>query len=217
MRKNFHFFGICMRISCIVLLATAFSVKVNAQNLLWGKAIKSDKALAVVGITTDNLGNTYVIGDFTGRVEFGNNWPGSTMPIELLGADDNDRDAFIAKFNVSGECVFATQLGNPTTLSGAARLDNARAIAVSGDGKSIYVSVTIAADAVGEVLTVPGLRDTQLTGGKGSDIVIVRYDQDPSDEFWYEPMKAFNIGTDGSADNAFSIAVDAAGDVYICG
>ncbi len=217
MRKNFHYFSFCMKISCIVLLATAFSVKATAQNLLWGKAIKSDKALTVVGVTTDNLGNTYVIGDFTGKIEFGDNWPGSTMPIELLGSDDNDRDAFVAKFNASGECVFATQLGNPTTLDNKTRLDNARAIAVSGDGKSIYVSVTIAADAVGEVLTVPGLRDTQLTGGKGSDIVIVRYDQDPSDEFWYEPMKAFNIGTDGSADNAFSIAVDAAGDVYICG
>lgn len=217
MRKKFHFFSICMKISCIVFMVMAFVLKANAQNLLWGKAIKSDKALTVVGITTDNLGNTYVIGDFTGKVEFGNNWPDSSMPIELLGADENDRDAFIAKFNASGECVFATQLGNPTTLDNKTRLDNARAIAVSDDGKSIYVSVTIAADAVGEVLTVPGLRDTQLTGGKGSDIVIVRYDQDPSDEFWYDPMKAFNIGTDGSADNAFSIAVDAAGDVYLCG
>lgn len=217
MRKIFHFFSVYMKVSCMVFMAITIAVNGNAQNLLWGKAIKSDKALTVVGITADNLGNTYVIGDFIGKVEFGNNWPGSTMPIELLGADENDKDAFVAKYNASGECVFATQLGNPTTLDAKARLDNARAIAVSKDGKSIYVSVTIAADALGEVLTVPGLRDTQLTGGKGSDIVIVRYDQDPSDEFWYDPMKAFNIGTDGSADNAFSIDIDDAGDVYLCG
>ncbi|MDD2611195.1 MAG: hypothetical protein PHR38_00245 [Bacteroidales bacterium] len=217
MKTLLTFFKKSVRTAGWLIVTFLFSMQVHAQDLRWAKQIESAKELTVLGIDTDNSGNSYVIGQFIGQVGFSSNWPGTNYPMELLGADDNDQDVFIAKYNPQGECVFISQLGNPTTADGKARQDQAKAIAVSKDGKHIYVSATIAADALGEVLTVPGLRDEQLTGGKGSDIVIVRYDQDPEDEDWYDPMKAFNIGTDGSADNAFSITADDAGNVYLCG
>ncbi len=201
---------------CIMFFLCLPFIGISAQNLKWGNSIKSDNALTVIDMATDNSGNSYVIGEFMGYASFNANWPGTQYPIDVTASDNTDKDVYVAKYNAQGVCVFATQLGNPTT-AGVAYLDLAKAITVSKDGKYIYVSATIAAVNAGDPLIVPGLKDIPLTSLKGSDIVIVRYDQDPADNNFYEPTKAFNIGSDGSFDHASSIAVDNAGDIYLSG
>jgi Domain of unknown function (DUF4114)/Beta-propeller repeat len=77
---------------------TQISLPVN--NVLWAKQLGGPSFEAGWGITTDASGNTYVMGDFSDTVTFGN--------TILTGAGGNT--SFIAKLDSSGNVLWAQKL-----------------------------------------------------------------------------------------------------------
>lgn len=89
----------------VVLLSWSMSGLVQAQELLWAKqagGIGNEEGSGVV----DNAGNTYVGGEFEGSATFGSGEPNQTI-LTSLGL----RDAFLAKYDESGNLIWAKRAG----------------------------------------------------------------------------------------------------------
>ncbi len=139
-------------------------------------------------------GNSYVTGFFAGSATFG---AGETNETILTSA--GNRDIFVAKYDASGDLVWAKRAGG--TIA-----DFASGIAVNGSGNS-YVSGQFAGSAtfgVGET------SETTLTTAGGRDIFVAKYDAS-GDLVW-----AKRAGGTG-ADSASGIAVDGADNSYVTG
>ncbi|MEJ7739817.1 MAG: SBBP repeat-containing protein [Chitinophagaceae bacterium] len=140
------------------------------------------------GVSVDNSGDVYVSGAFTGTVDFD---PGSG--IENL-TSANIQDMFIARYDVSGNYVYArniSAIGNGLTID--------------GNGNA-YVTGQFS----GTVDFDPGPGQANVTSVFGSDIFIARYDA--SGNYVY----AYSIGGFAS-DRGTGIALDDSGNVYITG
>ncbi len=116
---------------------------------LWAKSFGGRQSESVEGLDVDASGNAYVAGSFLGTVDFD---PGSGT-TNLISA--GDRDAYIAKFNASGELVWAKRVGG----SGH---DNSSDVTVDSSGR-----VVIGGFFTGSVDFDPGAGTTTLSSGKG--------------------------------------------------
>ncbi|MCB0533195.1 MAG: SBBP repeat-containing protein, partial [Saprospiraceae bacterium] len=86
-----------------------FVAKYDASgNVLWVVGLGGTNADAGNGITTDAAGNAYVIGDFRGTAGFGS---------QTLTSSGNV-DVFIAKFDASGNVLWANSGGGPNQDNG---------------------------------------------------------------------------------------------------
>ncbi|NOU47082.1 MAG: T9SS type A sorting domain-containing protein [Bacteroidales bacterium] len=165
---------------------------VNAQTLVWAKAMGGTDYDAGNSMVLDASGNIFTTGFFTGTVDFD---PGAGI-FSLTSAGDND--IFISKLDSAGNFIWAKAMGGTA-------IDHGYSIALDGLG-NVY--------SIGEFQATadfdPGVGIFNLTSLSGYDIYISKLDA-AGNFVWAKQFGSANI--DGGRD----IAVDASGNVYTTG
>lgn len=154
----------------------AFLTRIDASgNVLWTRQIGTVSFDGSTSIAVDGAGNSYITGRTNGN---------------LGGTSEGGSDAFLMKFDTSGNQVWARQVGT-------AESDRGWAVAVDGSG-NVYIS----GDTKG---SFDGF------GNQGEkDAFLVKFDTS-GNKLWTR-----QIGTEYT-DTSDAVAVDNAGNVYISG
>ncbi len=153
----------------------AFLTKFDASgNELWSQQIGTSTTDISYSVAVDASGNAYISGYTSGS---------------LGGTSAGYYDAFLAKFDASGNELWSRQIGTST-------YDYSRSVAVDASGNA-YIS---------------GYTGGNLGGPNagGTDAFLTKFDASGA-ELWSQ-----QIGT-SSSDKSYSVAVDAAGNAYISG
>ncbi len=153
-------------------------------NVLWAKQAQQDTNSYSVGegVSVDANGNTYISGKLLGVVNFGN--------IKLT-ATNSLQDIFVAKFDPSGNCLWAEQAGDSITSNG---------ITVDANGNS-YV--------IGNFQKSATFGSFQLTSGDSGNVFIAKYDIN-GNFIWAKK----NNGDKHSWAEGFGISIDANNNIY---
>ncbi len=175
-------------------LSLQMSPALRAQDLVWAKRAGGTSSDSGAGIALDGAGNSYVTGAFIGSATFG---PGETNETTLTSAGDDD--IFVAKYDASGDLVWAKR-------AGGTGFDAGIGIAVDGSGNSYVTGFFQGSATFG-----PGeTNETTLTSAGISDIFVAKYDAS-GDLVWAKRAG----GT--SRDSGEGIAVDGSGHSYVTG
>jgi hypothetical protein len=140
------------------------------------------------GVTTDNSGNKYVTGEFSGTVNF--NPTGTAVTLTSRGGSD----VFIAKYTSNNSLVWVQQIGNGWGQN----------IKVDGNG-NVY-----AAGEFGGSHVQVGTSNIYLTSAGGNDGFVAKLDTNGNFQW------AKSWGTSAN-DNATGVGVDSSGNVYALG
>jgi gliding motility-associated-like protein len=171
-----------------------FILKLNPSgNFLWAKTIGGgDNGDDGNSIAVDASGNVYATGSYELTADFD---PGAgTFNLTSVGF----QDIFVCKLDASGNFVWARSMGGTDDDDGlAVKVDATGNVFASG----FYSEATD---------FNPGAGTFNLTPSDGDDIFILKLD--PSGDFIW----AKSLGGTGN-DNGFSMALDAAGNVYTSG
>ncbi len=162
---------------------------INAQTIHFAKSAIGNRLDEGNGIAIDNNGNTYITGQFeSATLNFG------TVSI-TNNSTNNDADAFVAKFDVSGNCLWAKTIGGVADEFGSAiDVDNNGNVFVTGYFES--ASVTVGSQT--------------LTSYGDRDIFIVKLSTS-GDFLWAK-------GAGGNyEDESYGISCDGNGNAYITG
>lgn len=171
----------------------AFISKVDVSgNLVWAKSFGGTNSDAGNAISVDNAANVFVIGNFYGGGDFD---PGTGV-TNLTS--NGQTDIFIAKFNASGDQLWAKAIGGSA-------YDYGNGVATDNAG-NVYITGNFS----GTVDFDPGTGVTNLTSLGQSDIFIAKLDAS-GDLVW-----AKNIGGVSSSD-ALSMSIDKTGDLFVTG
>ncbi len=154
-------------------------------NVLWAKRAGGTNKDAGIGIALDGIGNSYITGEFQGGANFGSTTLTSTSTLP---------DIFIAKYDASGNVLWAKQAGGSSS-------DHGRNIAVDGSGNS-YIT--------GEFEGSASFGSTTLTSSGGVDIFVTKYDA--SGNVLWAKRAGGNL-----EERASGIALDGSGNPYISG
>ncbi|GEM_PF-2148178 len=149
----------------------------SAGNEIWTRQLGSPKNNYGTSITVDGLGNIYVVGYTNGSMPGQNN----------LG----DSDAFLTKYDTTGNLIWVRQFGTP-------HVDDARGSATDNAG-NIYVTGK-----------TEGILPGQISN-KGNDIFLAKYDN-LGNLVWMRPF-----GSSDQADSANSVTTDNSGNIYLTG
>ncbi len=179
----------------------AFIARYDANgNIIWGKNIGGANTDEGMAIRTDDSGNVYTTGRFQGNVNF-NTTPGET-PAYLISVGGG-LDIYVAKYNAAGEYIWAFSVG------GATGSDLPKDLVLEQATGHVWVVGQFAGTADFD----PGTPVVNL-GNTGSDVAgfIAKYDRDGN------YLLARNIGgTNGTFFHISTMALNAAGDIYITG
>jgi hypothetical protein len=175
----------------------------NAQSTLhsWKWVRRPDIEIApysAPAITSDANGNTYVAGAFVGTATF------ATSPMSTTLTSAGDVDIFIAKYDASGNVLWAKR-------EGGTHGDAANAIKYDGFG-NIYVvgSYAESTDFDGTILTNP-------TPGR-MDVYVAKFNCSTGDLMWVEKGAGGNsFYYEFNSRAAVDVAVDDAGNAYVTG
>jgi uncharacterized protein (TIGR03437 family) len=177
------------------------------QNLMFSTYFGGSGDDAIWGLTTDSSGNVYATG-LTTSANFPVT-PGSYSTIYSGPSNIGNRifmlgDAFVAKFNSSGERMFATYLGGSDD-------DMGWSIALDSGGNIFVAGLTCSAD-----FSVPGAIISKFAGTAGGD--------DPISHGFLAELSPdgakleFATYLGGSqTDSAVAITTDSQGNVYVAG
>ncbi|MFH1320411.1 MAG: SBBP repeat-containing protein [Bacteroidota bacterium] len=164
----------------------------SAGNYLWAKNIGSASSDNGHSITVDVSGNVYITGDFYNTADFD---PGAgTANLTPVGM----YDIFLAKYDSSGNYLWAKRLGSPDFDCG---------YSITTDESS---NVLITGSFQGTVDFDPGPGTANLISAGYDDIFLAKYD--PSGNYIW----AKNIGSINN-DYGFSITTDGSENVYVTG
>lgn len=146
----------------------------TSGNVLWTRQLGTSDSDDSHGVTTDGVGNVFITGFTAGSLD---------------GTNAGDYDAYLSKYDASGNPLWTRQLGT-----------------ANNDG-----SFDVAADTVGNVF-ITGRTAGNLDGSNAgsNDIFVSKYDTQGS-LIWTRQQ-----GTSGEEDSR-SVAVDAAGNIFISG
>jgi hypothetical protein len=108
-----HILGILFIVSTLTL---------KAQNYNWANSISSSGSSSIADIVTDNAGNSYSVGAFTGTASFG------STSLTSLGSFD----AFVCKRSPIGSVLWVVRVGGSSQ-------DNARGVALDTAGNVVVV------------------------------------------------------------------------------
>lgn len=170
-----------------------FFAKYDASgNYVYAKSIGGTGFDNGFGIKADGSGNVYVTGSFSGTADFD---PGAGV-VNLVSA--GGADIYIAKYNTSGNYVYAKSMGGTGT-------DNGNNIKVDGN-ENVYVTGYFTGTADFD----PGAGVVNLVSAGGNDIFAAKYDANGN----YIYAKGFG-GTGNDAGN--KISVDVTGNIYVAG
>ncbi len=140
------------RLTIIILFTLNFAItsQLDAQIIDWANSITGNVFIRT--IAADNSGNSYITGGFYGSATFGNN----KLTASLGG------DFFIAKYDASGNCVWAKQ---SSCTSGSNALSSS--ISVDSSGISYTAGEFSGSETFGNI---------NLTATNPQSIFITRYD-----------------------------------------
>ncbi|AFY54531.1 Calx-beta domain-containing protein [Rivularia sp. PCC 7116] len=155
----------------------------------WAKGFGGTTGDSSSGIDIDDKGNTYITGEFSGQITFGD-----TTPV-VAGISS---DVFAAKLNSDGNAVWAKDFGNGSS-------DKAGSIAVDKEGNAY-----ITGNFLGEVT----FGDKKINGGEEGRVVVSKLDSDSGDVVWAEDFGAASKSEEAS-DEASDIVVDKEGNAYL--
>ena len=162
-----------------------------AGNFLWAKQMGGASVEHAMSIAVDAAGNVYTTGYFSSSPADFDPGPG-VFNLIPAGFDD----IFISKLDASGNFVWAKQIGG-------AGEDFGYSIAVDGSG-NVYTTGFFAATVDFD----PGAGVFNLSSVGGTDIFVLKLDAG-GNFVWAKQMEG--------AGQGYSIAVDAAGNVYTTG
>lgn len=181
-----------------VLLAAVFVIfALSAQSQKWinvsaiGKNLGSETGR---GVCTDNSGNMYYIGIFSGASTDFDPGAGSTLLSPVGFAD-----VFVTKYNSSGVFQWAVSCGGAGTDAG---------VGIATDGTNVYITGTFANSA-----TFGALPLVTANGGSGSDMYVAALNASSGAFIWVKNFGAASVGS----DNGQALCVDGAGGLYISG
>jgi len=164
-----------------------FIVKYNsAGNVVWAKSGGGIYDDAGSSIALDGAGNVYVTGYFySPMISIG------TLSLTNVGVGD----AFVLKFDASGNEIWMTGIGDVNDENGnGISADNAGNIYVTGFFQSPSLSVG----------------STTLSNAGNTDIFLIRLDNN-GNPVWAKSAQG------SAADAGKSVTVDATGNIYVCG
>lgn len=156
----------------------------GSQEFCWLRSSSSDGADAAYSVALDRAGNSYVTGVFEGTTTFG------TTNLVSHG----ESDIFVAKYDPSGNVLWALQAGGP-------KADAAYGIAVDAEGNPCITGYFTGEARFGaELLETTGIYD----------LVLAKFDSN-GQLLW--------ASTTGSSTALFgqAVAVDGKGDTYVAG
>ncbi|MFT4661981.1 MAG: hypothetical protein ACI8XB_002265 [Patiriisocius sp.] len=104
------------------------------RNFLWVKTIETDGFAGGDAVGLDSLGNIYVIGEFSGAVDF------DAGPDEFILTEvgPTGRDGFVLKLNSEGDFIWAKQIGGLDDVH--LHWPQLSGIVVDGDSEGVYVT-----------------------------------------------------------------------------
>ena len=158
-------------------------------NFVWAKAMNGSMDDTGQSIVVDAFGNVYTTGVFQGTVDFDPN--AGTYNLTSAG----QQDIFISKLDVSGNFVWAKQIGDVTP-------DYSFSIALDASN-----NVCFTGHFTGTVDFDPGVGTFNLTGANGANVYVAKLDV--SGNFVWAAL----LG----GQRAYSIATDASGNIYSTG
>jgi hypothetical protein len=168
--------------SAVMNNAAMFLVKYDGDGTaLWAKQSVNGSAVIGQGVAADGSGDVYVVGRFSGTTQFG------SMSLSCAGS----ADIFVAKFNTSGDCLWARR-------AGGADFDEAHAVASTPNNILLVAGYFRRSAEFGP---------TNLSGGGG---FLASYDSN-GNLLW-----ASKIGS-GHDDAGWALAPDDAGNIYVAG
>jgi len=184
-----------MKNQLLIIMLTLTMSLTYGQNLKWVKGIEGEEG---VSLTTDDLGNIYITGNFQFTADFD---PGvGVYNLTSLGFDKN---IFILKLDSNGSFVWAKNI--EVNFLDPNVGEKRKSIVVDNLG-----NVYITANFLGTVDFDPGVGVYNLTDAGSGDIFILKLDSN-GDFVWAKQMGA-NYG-----DYGYSITVDNLGNVYTTG
>jgi hypothetical protein len=151
-----------------------------------------------MGLAVDGAANVYLIGDMGGSLTF----PTVPSPTTLL-LDDEFNDAFIAKYNQTGQALWAKQVGGTQPINGTH-------IAVSSAGE-LYLTGGFEGTAEFDSITV-----TDPSDGSGDSGFVAKFTTDGT-ALWARVFARSGAPNSGSDVLGYRMAVDAAGAPYVSG
>lgn len=163
-----------------------------AGNYVYAKSIGGTSIDYAASLSVDGSNNVYITGYYQGTVDFN---PGAGVANLVSAGSD---DVFFAKYDVSGNYVYAKSIGGTG-------FDNGFSIKADGSG-NVYVTGSFSGTADFD----PGAGVVNLVSAGGADIFIAKYNA--SGNYVYAK------GMGGTAtDNGNNIKVDGSGNVYVTG
>lgn len=178
-----------MKKNILLSILSILTFVINAQTIHYAKSAVGNRLDEGNGIAIDNNGNIYITGQFeSATLNFG------TVSI-TNNSSNNNADAFVAKFDPSGNCLWAKTIGGVADEFGSAiDVDNNGNVFVTGYFES--ASVTVGSQT--------------LTSYGDRDIFIVKLNTS-GDFLWAK-------GAGGNyEDEAYGVSCDGSGNAYITG
>lgn len=175
-----------------------FILKLNSfGDFVWVKTIGGSDYDDAVAITTDSIGNSYVLGEFVGLVDLDTGI--GTEYVTSLGFND----VFISKLDTSGNTIW-------TKVIGGEHFDNGYSIALSPT-EDVYISGSFA-DTVD---FDPGIGVTELSATNGiDDNFLLKLTTEGTFE-WV--IRVLNSGNGQAYLMPTKIQIDDLGNIYIPG
>lgn len=152
-------------------------------------------------IALDAQGNIYVLGYFSGTIDFDPD-PNKKQYLSSKGGDD----IFLVKYNAENQCVWALSMGGEGMDQGMAlAIDNAGFIYITG-----FFSAKASFNPLADSLLSAIPKTSTLTSAGGEDIFVACYNSKG------EYKGVIGMGGAGN-DRAIGIAAHGSSDVYITG
>lgn len=171
-----------------------FLAKYDASgNYIWAKRMGGSGSETGTALAIDASGNCYVTGNFSGTADFD---PDAATTQNLVST--GNADIFLAKYNASGNYIWAKAMGSVD-------VDAGNGVAVDASGNS-YITGLFRGTADFD----PGPAVQNLLHAGAGDIFLAKYDAS-GNYVW-----AKRIGGSGT-DNGGDVVVDASGNAYITG
>ena len=192
-----------MRIYLVIFAVALFFGSFSlTQELEWAKRVGGSNEEFAHDITHDGLGNTIIIGNFSGTVDFDPN--ASTANLVSAGGPTFGHDIFIQKLNPAGGLIWAKRVGGTG-------FDIGYSVAVDNSGNIYCTGSFIGTVDFDPNAGVSNLTSDASTSGTFEDIFVLKLD--PNGNYVW----AKRIGGTSYLDNVFSITLDHSSNVIVAG
>ena len=168
---------------------------------IFAKSLGSEFNDATNDLVVDNLGNSYIIGSYSGNpFTFGNDINSNPISISPIG----NISSFIAKYDSTGDLIWVKNIG------GTNGEDNVRSITLDSSN-NIYITGGFGSSTLPLGNDINSNPITLTNSGASLDIFIIKYNSN-GDLIWGK-----SSGSAGRSDMGNSIESDSSGNIYITG